>query len=152
MRQLLFPMRLITCLLLALVLPGRSPAQNLLQTPKANLTEPDQELDLYGGKFKSIHLISAKMRGVRAANQTTYWVSADNRHLAAYQAGKSLWLAKVVVPFKAEIPTIRIHSLVLSSKLIFVRLSPRGMAEVDRKSGRIVARYLDRDLHNLKVE
>ncbi len=132
-----------------LVVAGLSPgalfAQNKPQPADSTFTEPDQELDLFSGRFKGIHHLSATLRGVRAADKVTYWVSADNRHLAAYQAGKRLWMTDVVAPFTAEIPAARIQSLTLATEIIFVSLGKRGFAEVDRKTGRITGKYFDRD-------
>ncbi|AMR26852.1 hypothetical protein A0257_06855 [Hymenobacter psoromatis] len=140
-------------LLAVLLLPGRLLAQRPPQTFNSpGHTEPDQELDGFSGKFKSIHLISASVRGVRAAGQIVYWVSADRRRLSAFRAGSLLWCTDVVAPFQAEIPAVRIHSLVLSSELLFVSLGRRGLAEIDRKSGHVAGRYFDRDPNNLRAE
>lgn len=143
-------MRLLIRLLLVVagLAPGSLFAQNRPQPVDSAFTEPDQELNSFSGQFKDIHRLSATLRGVRAADKTTYWVSADNRHLAAYQAGKRLWVTNVVVPFKAEIPAARIRSLSLATESIFVSLGKRGFAEVDRKTGRITNRYFDRDPNN----
>jgi hypothetical protein len=115
-------------------------------------TEPDQELDEFSGRYPKLHVFSARLRGVRAAHETTYWVSSDGRQLAAYQAGKRRWLLDVVASFQGEIPAAHIVSLVLAADILFVNLGPRGMAEVDRKTGRIVATYFDRDPQHLVAD
>lgn len=145
-------MRLFTYLLLgAALLPGPLLAQKPVLAD-STYTEPDQELADFSGRFNGIHRITAKLRGVRGANKTVYWVSADGRQLSAFQAGKRLWTTDVVAPFRAEIPTARIASMALASNLIFINLGPRGMAEVDRKTGRISGKYFDRDPTNLVAE
>ena len=147
-------MRLLIRLLLvaAGLAPGLLFAQHKPQPADSALTEPDQELDLFSYRFKGIHYLSATLRGVRAADKVTYWVSADNRQLAAYQAGKRLWMTNVVAPFAAEIPTARIASLILTTEIIFVGLGKRGLAEVDRKTGRVTGKYFDRDPNNLVAD
>ncbi|RZL02294.1 MAG: hypothetical protein EOO62_22740, partial [Hymenobacter sp.] len=123
-------------LLAALGLPFAALSQARPALTDTAHTEPDQELDDFRGRYEGIHTFSPQMRGVRAANKTVYWVSSDGQQLSAYQDGKQLWLTEVVVPFKAEIPDAHIKSLALASAIIFVNLGPRGMAEVDRKTGR----------------
>ena len=139
-----------------LVVAGLTPslllAQNRPQPADSAFTEPDQELDSFYGQYEGIHYLSATLRGVRAANQTVYWVSADNRHLAAYQVGKRLWITDVGAPFTAEIPTARISSLTLSTELIFVSLGKRGLTEVDRKTGRVTSKYFDRNPNHLLAD
>ena len=146
-------MRLPSSLLLAAaLLPAPLLAQTHPSPADSTLTEPDQELDHFSGRFNGMHHITTKLRGVRAANKTVYWVSADGQELSAFQAGKHLWTSKVVVPFKAEIPAARIASIALATNIIFVNLGPRGMAEVERKTGQISGKYFDRDPNNLVPE
>jgi hypothetical protein len=139
-------------LVVALLLPAALRAQTRPVAADTARTEPDQELDHFGGGFKGIHVITAGLRGVRGTSRTVYVVGRDNRQLSAYQAGKLLWTTNVAGPFLAEIPTVRIASLVLITELLFVNLTPRGMAEVDRKTGQISGKYFDRDPHNLVAE
>ena len=140
-------------LLAALLLP---PAALLAQirpvVADTARTAPDQELDNFNGGFAGTHVMTASLRGTQGANRTYYVVGADGRQLWAYQTGKLLWATDVVAPFLAEIPAARIASLVLSTNLLFVSLGPRGMAEVDRKTGRIGAKYFDRDPTNLVAD
>ncbi|MVN75572.1 hypothetical protein GO988_04460 [Hymenobacter sp. HMF4947] len=138
--------------LAALELPVFAPAQTRPALADTTRTEPDQELDNFSGRYHGIHVLSAQLRGVRATNKTVYWVSANGRQLSAYQAGRRLWLVDVVTPFRAEIPAAHIASLVLASNIIFVKLGRRGMAEVDRSTGRIVAKYFDRAPTNLVAD
>jgi hypothetical protein len=138
-------------LIWATLLPTSLLAQKPLPINRT-FTELDQELDDFSGRLAGIHRITAKMRGVQGANQTSYWVSADGQQLSAYQAGKLLWTNSVAVSFKAGIPAARITSLVLSSRIIFVSLGKRGSAEVDRNTGRIVSKYFDRDPTNTVAE
>ena len=141
------------CLLLAaLGLPTSKQSQTRPARATATRTEPDQELDDFRGRYKGIHRFSARLRGVRAAGQTVYWVSSNSEQLMAYHANKQVWSTSVVAPFRAEIPTAHIASIVLTSNIIFVRLGRRGMAELDRKTGHLVAKYFDRDPHNLKAD
>jgi hypothetical protein len=142
------------CLLLlgALALPLTVRSQTRPALTDTTHTEPDQELDGFSGRYPKIHVFSAQLRGVRAAHETTYWVSSNGRQLSAYQAGKRRWLLDVVAPFQSEIPAAHVASLVLASDIIFVSLGPRGMAEVDRKTGRIVAKYFDRDPQHLVAD
>jgi hypothetical protein len=146
-------MRFLTqiALLLAL-LPIPLLAQTRPAPADTTRTEPDQELDHFSGRFRGLHRITARLRGVRAAANTVYWVGADGRHLSAFQAGKLQWATDVVAPFRAEIPAARIASMALASNIIFVNLGKRGMAEIDRKTGQIVGKYFDRDPNNLVAE
>jgi hypothetical protein len=138
--------------LLVALLPASLLAQTRPAPAAATRTEPDQELDHFSGGFKGIHVITPTMRGARGSKRTAYVVGRDGRQLAAYQAGKLLWATNVARPFLVEIPAVRIASLVLITDLLFVNLAPRGMAEVDRQTGRIVGRYFDRDPTNLVAE
>jgi hypothetical protein len=135
----------------AALLPTPLLAQRPLPIDRA-LTEPDQELDDFSGRFGGIHRMTTKLRGVRGNRQTVYWVSASGQQLSAYQAGKLLWTSNVVAPFRAELPAARIASLVLSSRIIFVSLGKRGSAEVDRNTGQIVSKYVDRDPNEIVAE
>jgi len=145
-------MRLTAGLLIwAALLPGPLLAQKSLPADSTS-TEPDQELDDFSGRFKGIHRITAKMRGVRGASKTVYLVSVDGRQLSALRANHLLWTTNVVAPFKAEIPAAHIASLVLSSDILFVSLGKRGFAEVDRNTGKIIGKYFDRDPNNLVAE
>jgi hypothetical protein len=139
-------------ILVALLLPAALRAQTRPVAADTTRTEPDQELDHFSGGFKGVHVITPTLRGARGANRTAYVVGRDGRQLSAYQAGKLLWTINVAAPFLVEIPTVRIVSLVLITELLFVNLSPRGMAEVDRKTGQISGRYFDRDPNNLVAE
>jgi hypothetical protein len=143
--------RIFGLLIWAALLPAPLLAQKTLPTDSTS-TEPDQELDDFGGRFKGIHRITTKMRGVRGAGETVYLVSADGRRLSAFRENKLLWATNVMAPFKAEIPAGRVSSLVLSSHILFVGLGKRGSAEVDRRTGRIVSKYVDRDPSNLAAE
>ena len=146
-------MRLTSALLLiAALLPAPLLAQTRPSPADSTLIEPDQELDNFSGRFNGMHHITTKLRGVRAANKTVYWVSVDGRQLSAFQAGKHLWTTDVVAPFKAEIPAARVASMALATNILFVNLGPRGMAEVDRKTGQISGKYFDRDPNNLVPE
>jgi len=139
-------------LVATLLVPATARAQSRPLLTDTTATEPDQELDNFSGGFNKIHRITGKLRGVRAANKIVYWVSADHRHLSAFQAGKLLWTTDVVSPFKEEIPTAHISTVILASNILFVSLGERGMAEVDRKTGQVVARYFDRDPNHLMAE
>ena len=139
-------------LVTALLEPAAALAQNRPAPADTTLTEPDQELDNFSGRFNRIHRITTKLRGVRATNRMVYWVSADGRQLSAFQAGKRLWATNVAASFKVEIPAARIATITLASTIIFVKLGPRGMAEVERKTGRISGKYFDRDPTNLVAE
>ena len=142
----------ISFIILAVLLPTPLLAQTRPSPADSTLTEPDQELDQFSGRFNGMHHITPRLRGVRAANKTVYWVSADGRQLVAFKAGKQLWATNVAAPFKTELPTAHIVSMVLASNIIFVNLGPRGMAEVDRETGRISAKYFDRDPNHLAAE
>jgi hypothetical protein len=148
------PMRFVTQigLLATLLLPAGLLAQTRPVLADTARTEPDQELDDFSGGFAGTHVMTASLRGTRGAKRTYYVVAADGRQLWAYQAGKLLWATDVAAPFLAQIPAARIASLVLSSNLLSVNLGPRGMAEVDRKTGKIGAKYFDRDPANLVAD
>lgn len=139
-------------LLTALGLPVSALTQTRPALTDTTRTEPDQELDNFSGRYNKIHIFSGRLRGVRAANNTVYRVSVDGRQLWAYQASKQLWFIDVVTPFRAEIPSAHIASIALASTLIFVNLGPRGMVEVDRKTGQIMAKYFDRDPRKLVAD
>jgi hypothetical protein len=147
-------MRLTTGLLVwAALLPVPLLAQKPLPLPVDSVsTEPDQELDDFSGRFKGIHRITAKMRGVRGVGKTAYLVSSDGQQLSAFRANHLLWTTDVVAPFKTKTPAARISSLVLSSNILFVSLAKRGMAEVDRNTGKIVSKYFDRDPNHIVAE
>lgn len=66
-------------LVAALLGPTAALAQNRLSPADTILTEPDQELDNFSGRFNCMHCITRKLRGVRAANKTVYRVSVDGR-------------------------------------------------------------------------
>jgi hypothetical protein len=138
--------------ILVALLPAGLRAQTRPVTADTARTEPDQELDNFSGGFKGIHVITTSLRGTRGANRTAYVVARDGRQLSAYQAGKLLWTSNVAGPFLVEIPTVRIVSLVLITDLLFVNLSPRGMAEVNRKTGQVSGKYFDRDPNHLVAE
>ena len=138
-------MRLTTGLLVwATLLPVPLLVQRPLPLDSVS-TEPDQELDDFSGRFKGIHRITVKMRGVRGTSKTVYLVSADGRRLSAFQADKLLWESNVAAPFKNRSSAASISSLVLSSHILFVGLGKLGSVEVDRRTGKIVSKNLDRD-------
>lgn len=104
---------LLAALLVAtLTLAAQQPAYNLA------LTEPDQELDDFSGRFAGLHRFSAKLRGVRGADSTLYWVSADSKHLTAYKRGRRLWQAAVSQAFAKLLPSAKIDRLALSTEYI----------------------------------
>ena len=110
------------------------------QLPYANsLTEPDQELDNFGGGYASIHKISAQLRGVRGADSTFYWVSADGRQLTAYKRGQQLWQANMNQVFARVLTSVRIEKLIFASNIVFVSTTKGVYAEIDRKTGKAVA-------------
>jgi hypothetical protein len=77
-------------LMLAMMLLAADPVAARQSAYNYNLTEPDQELDDFSGRYAKIHKISARLRGVRGADSTLYWVSPDGHLLTAYRRGKRL--------------------------------------------------------------
>jgi hypothetical protein len=102
-----------------------------------NLTEPDQELDGFSGGYAKIHKISARLRGVRGADSTLYWVSPDGHLLTAYRRGKRLWQTNINQHFAYLIRDVKIDKLVFSSDVIFVFTAKSGHAEIDRLTGKV---------------
>lgn len=113
------------------------------QRPSSARTEPDQELDGFSGGYAGIHKISARLRGVRGADSTLYWVSVDGRRLTAYQRGRQLWQANVTQAFAAVLPNAVIDRLVFASNVVFVFTAKSGHAEVDRATGKVSAVGVD---------
>ena len=125
---------LLAALLVAsFTLAAQQPAYNLA------LTEPDQELDGFTYRYAGIHRFTSRLRGVRGADSTIYWVSADSKHLTAYKRGHKLWQANVSRAFAKLLPDAKISHLVLSSGVIFLSTTGRGHAEIDRETGSISA-------------
>lgn len=114
------------------------------QLPHAhNLTEPDQELDGFSGGYAKIHRISARLRGVRGADSTLYWVSPDGRQLTAYKRGQRLWQAHVSQAFAHVLSGAKIDKLIFSSNVVFVSTAKGGHAEIDRATGKVTAVGVD---------
>ena len=128
---------LTTLLAASATLAAQQPVYNLA------LTEPDQELDGFSGRFAGNHRFSAKLRGVRGTDSTLYWVSADGKHLTAYKQGRKLWQADVSRAFAKLLPNTKLNGLVLSSGVVFIFTAGRGHAEVDRATGSISALGID---------
>ena len=102
--------------------------------------ESDQEMSPVGvetDEFKGIHIISAAIHGVRGANGIVYWVDKDSRILSAYRAKELLWRVNVADAFKPNTAQPKIEKLIFSTEVVFVVVSTKGFAEVDRKSGRL---------------
>lgn len=135
----LTPLCLAASLLTALPLAAQQ------RLPSYALTEPDQELDGFGGGYASIHRISARLRGVRGADSTLYWVSPDGRRLTAYQRGRQLWQANLTQAFAPILPGAVIDKLVFASNVIFVFTAQGGHAEVARDTGKISATGVDKE-------
>lgn len=131
------PSLLTTLLAISATLAAQQPAYNLA------LTEPDQELDDFSGKFAGLHRFSARLRGVRGADSTLYWVSADNKHLVAYKRGRRLWQADISRAFVKLLPSAKIDRLALSSEYIFLLTTGRGHAEINRATGSVGAVGVD---------
>jgi hypothetical protein len=132
-----------TRLALAAALLTTAPLAAQQRLPSYALTEPDQELDSFSGGYAGIHKISARLRGVRGADSTLYWVSADSRRLTAYQRGRQLWQANVTQAFAAVLPNAVIDRLVFASNVVFVFTAKNGHAEVDRATGKVSAVGVD---------
>jgi len=109
------------------------------------LTEPDQELDGFSGGYAGIHKVSVRLRGVRGADSTFYWVSIGGRQLTAYQRGQRLWQANLTQAFATILPKAVIRRLVLSSNVIFISTDRGGHAEVDRTTGKVSAVGVDKE-------
>jgi hypothetical protein len=118
-------------------LAAPQPAYNLA------LTEPDQEMDNFSGKFPGMHRFTSRLRGVRGLHSTLYWVSADGKQLLAYKQGKRIWRTNVSQSFVRLLPCARIDHIVLTSKVIFVMTTGRGHAEIDRATGLIAVLGVD---------
>jgi len=90
-----------------------------------------------------LHRFSAKLRGVRGANSTLYWVSADSKQLTAYKRGRRLWQADVSQAFAKLLPSAKIDRLALSTEYIFLMTTGRGHAEIKRATGSVGAVGVD---------
>ncbi len=113
--------------------------------PSYALTEPDQELDGFSGGYAGIHRISARLRGVRGADSTLYWVSPDGQRITAYRRGQQLWQANLTQAFAAVLPGAVIDRLVFASNAIFVFTAKGGHAEVARDTGKISTTGVDQE-------
>jgi hypothetical protein len=132
-------------LLLATLLLAAAPLAAQQRAPSRALTEADQELDGFSGGYASIHRISARLRGVRGADSTLYWVSPDGRRLTAYKRGQQLWQADLTKAFATILLGALIDRLVFSSNVIFVFTAKGGHAEVNRATGEVSAIGLDKE-------
>ena len=119
--------------------PGAVLAQSAKPAPY-NLAqvEPDQDRSPLGvatEEFKSVHNISAHVRGVRMANGVVYWVSANQEVLSAYDGNRLLWRVNVAQAFKPAMSQPQVEKLIFASNVIFVVVNKKGFIGVDRKSG-----------------
>jgi hypothetical protein len=130
-----------------LVLPSTGFAQLPPQTRPYDpgQVELDQELNHFNATatFKSIHRISAQVRGVQAADKVVYWVSPDRTVLSAYQGEQQLWHLNVRHAFEPTLAQAQIRSLVLSQHVLFVSVQQGGFAEVDRRTGNLTHKTID---------
>jgi hypothetical protein len=131
------------CWLLTAILIASRPLAAQQPTHNLALTEPDQELDNFSGKFTGLHRFTTHLRGVRGANSTLYWVSANGKQLLAYKKGQKIWQANVSQSFAKLLPSAIIDHIVLTSNVIFIMTIGRGHAEIDRTTGIISALGVD---------
>lgn len=132
-------------LLATLLLAATTPLAAQQRPPSRALTEPDQELDGFSGGYAGIHQISARLRGVRGADSTLYWVSQDGRQLTAYKRGQQLWQANLTKAFATTLPSALIDKLVFSSNVVFVFTAKGGHTEVNRATGKVSAIGVDKE-------
>jgi hypothetical protein len=104
--------------------------------------EPDQEMT-QSGMATDNHIISSSLRGVRGANGVVYWVSEDNAILSAYKGEQLLWRVNVAEAFKSDFPQPQIEKLAFASNVVFVLVSKKGFAEIDRETGQLGSKVVD---------
>ncbi|WP_151089206.1 hypothetical protein [Hymenobacter baengnokdamensis] len=131
-------------LLILAILLGLPDALLAQQLPfDLTLTEPDQELDDFTYQFVGIHKMSPQLRGVRGADNTVYWVSANSQQLTAYQQGKQLWQVAIGQTFQQTMRGAIVTKLIFCSTVVFVSVGSHGQAEIDRKTGAIISAGTD---------
>ncbi|MFT2008185.1 hypothetical protein ACMA1I_05870 [Pontibacter sp. 13R65] len=111
-----------------------------------NQIEFDQEMSPSGtatDKYKAIHDISDSVRGIRGVNGIVYWVSEDKGTLSAYEGARLLWRTDVAEAFESDFQQPQIEKLVFASNVIFVLVSKKGFAEINRETGQLGSKQVD---------
>jgi hypothetical protein len=91
--------------------------------------------------------ISVQVQGMKGLNGIVLWVTADKKALRSYQGNQLMWETDVTAAHPSTSGRREIQRVVSQSAVpvIFVFMSGRCYAEVDRKTGRILATGVDPD-------
>lgn len=111
----------------------------------AKLVESDQEVDAAYGISKGIHQITPLVRGVRGADDVVYWTSSDKQVLLAYQSKQLVWKTNVARVFPMPLQQAGINTLIFASEIAFVRVGKNGFAEVNRKTGLVTSKTIQKN-------